>query len=90
VQVTVAAVAVPVVDAVNPYEVDAPAATDPFQEALRTVTTLPVVVAVPLQRFTIRAPDGRVRVVVQLVRGVAPACTVTWPLNPPGQALVVA
>src|SRR5689334_11931095 len=67
----------------NPNVVASPAATVPFQLAFLTVTSEPLVVAVPLQSWVRVCDPGQVQVTVHLPMAEVPACTITWPWNPP-------
>jgi hypothetical protein len=73
----------------NPKVADPPAATDPFQDRLWTVTPDPLTVWVPPQSWLMLWPAARSQVTVQLLRAALPACTVTWPWKPCGQELAV-
>src|SRR4051794_8116718 len=75
-------------DPMNPNVVESPAATVPFQLAFLTVTSEPLVLAVPLQSWVRVCELGQVQVTVHLPMAEVPACTITWPWNPPVHAPV--
>lgn len=66
---------------VKPKVVLAPGAIVPFQEALRTVTVLPLVLRVPFQSWVMLCPPGVVQVTVQALIGAVVGLvmvTVLW------------
>jgi hypothetical protein len=67
----------PLVAAVNPKVVEAPAPRAPFQPTFFTVTDPELPVAVPFQMLAMLCPLARVISTVQLVMALVPAVTVT-------------
>ena len=75
--------------AVYPNVVLAPAASDPFQDRLTTVTDDPDTVSVPFHSWVMLCPLASVHRTVQPWVADPPAFTVTWPWNPPDHEFVV-
>src|SRR5512138_11154 len=70
----------------NPNVVSPPAGIVPFQLAFLTVTSEPLVVAVPLQSWVRVCDPGQVHSTVHLPTAApAGACTMTCPWKPPVQ-----
>ena len=70
--------------AVKPNDAVAPAASDRFHPAAPTVTVEPFTVFVPFQTSPMVWSLAGVQLTDQPVMALAPACTVTWAMNPPG------
>jgi hypothetical protein len=78
----------PVKEPLNPIEVLPPAASEPFQLSLVTVTCSPLCVQMPSQPLLTCWLPGKLKPSVQLVIAAAPLVIVMLPVNPPGQLLV--
>ena len=86
-QVRLSTVAGAVPEPRNPKVVDPPAAIVPFQLTFLTVTSDPLLVAVPLHNCARVCAPGQVQDTVHLPMAASVACTITCPWKPPVQAL---